>query len=390
MIRSLAASFVMSASLLALTGCGQTGEQSDGAGPGQVEPGSETLVLNEVATGFDFPWGIAFLPEGGFLVSEREGQVSYVAQGATTGKPVSGTPEALIAGQGGYLDIVLDPDFAQNRFVYLSYSKGSKDENSTAVLRARLADDNMSFEDGEDIFVAPTRRATSDHYGGRLMFLPDGTLLVSLGDGFRYKEEAQNPENSHGTIFRINSDGSIPDDNPFVDGENGLPGVYSFGHRNVQGLAYDPEIDIIYAHEHGPQGGDEVNILDPGANYGWPAITYGVDYDGSVITPKTEAPGMEQPIVKWVPSIAPSGMVFYTGDKYPEWTGDLLVTALVGQKIQRIDLEKGRVKGEYRLFDEEGMRFRHIAQGPDGYLYVLVDNVEAPILRIERKAALQE
>lgn len=379
---------LLGAASVSLVACGagerDTSAETQTTSPAVSTSGSGTnYKLVEVASGFDMPWGIAFLPEGGFLVSQREGKVSYVAPVADTGANVSGVPEALIEGQGGLLGIALDPAFEDNRFVYLAYSKGSKSENATAVMKARLSDDHSSFENAEDIFVAPTKRATSAHFGGRLLFLPDGTLLVSLGDGFRYMDEAQNPQNSHGTIFRINTDGSFPADNPFADGENGLPGVYSYGHRNVQGLAYDPASDTIYEHEHGPKGGDEINILEPGLNYGWPKITYGVNYDGTIITRETEAPGMEQPIVKWVPSIAPSGMVFYTGDRYPEWDGDLLVTALAGMKIQRVDLEKGRVKGEEALFEDEARRFRHIALGPDGYLYVLPDEPDAPVLRIE-------
>ena len=340
-------------------------------------------VLKEVATGFDFPWGIAFLPDGGFLVSERDGYLSYVAAGEMKGRRLEGVPTALVNGQGGVFDIILDPNFTENRTVYLSYAKGSGDANSTAIFKAQLNEEMTAIENGADIFVAPTKRATSFHFGGRMTFLGDGTLMMGLGDGFRYMKDAQSPMNSHGTIIRINTDGSIPADNPYADGESGLPVVYSYGHRNVQGLAYDAASDTIYAHEHGPKGGDEINIVEPGLNYGWPEITYGVNYDGTIITTKTEAPGMEQPILKWVPSIAPSGMVFYTGDQYPEWTGDLLVSALAGSKIQRVDLEKGRVKGEEALFEDFGERFRQIAQSPDGYLYVLVDGLEASIYRIE-------
>lgn len=382
---------LLGAASLSLAACGAGGNGTKAQATDQVSTDTSPAVgaqyeLVEIASGFDMPWGIAFLPEGGFLVSQREGLVSYVAPGANIGAEIAGGPEALISGQGGYLGIALDPGFQENRLVYLAYSKGTKSENSTAVMKARLSEDHSSFENAEDIFVAPTMRATSAHFGGRLLFLPDGTLLISLGDGFRYMDEAQNPQNSHGTIFRINTDGSFPADNPFADGEGGLPGVFSYGHRNVQGLAYDPASDTIYEHEHGPKGGDEINILEPGLNYGWPKITYGVNYDGSIITRDTEAPGMEQPIVKWVPSIAPSGMVFYTGDRYPEWDGDLLVTALAGMKIQRVDLDKGRVKGEEALFEDAGFRFRHIALGPDGYLYVLPDDIEAPIFRIEAAA----
>lgn len=340
-------------------------------------------MLVPVATGFDYPWGIAFLPEGGFLVSEREGRLSYVAPGATTGQAVTGAPDTLVGGQGGYFGLVTDPDFERNRLVYLAYAKGKKSSNSTAVYKARLSPDATALQDGSDVFVARTRRATQAHYGGRLLFMPDDTLMISLGEGYSYRDDAQNPGNTHGTIIRIKTDGSIPADNPFADGVDGLAEVWSYGHRNVQGLAYDAAHETLYSMEHGPKGGDEINIEKPAANYGWPVITYGVNYDGTVITDKTEAPGMEQPVVKWVPSIAPGGLVFYTGDTYPAWKGDLLAAALAGMKIQRVDLEDGDVIGEEALFEDAGMRFRHIAQGPDGFLYVLSDEIGGTVYRIE-------
>lgn len=380
---------LLGSTMLAACGSGETGgapAQSDETTSAITSSAGESKAgyqLVEAASGFDFAWGLAFLPDGGMLVSEREGQVRYVAPGATSGTDVSGGPETLVAGQGGYLDIAIDPEFESNRFVYLSYSKGTKSENATALMKARLSDDNLTFENPVDIYVAPTKRATSAHYGGRLLFLPDNTLLLGLGDGFRYMDEAQNPQNSHGTVMRLNRDGSAPDDNPFVGSGEGLDTVYSFGHRNVQGLAYDAATDTIYESEHGPKGGDEINILEPSLNYGWPTITYGVNYDGSIITTQTEAPGMEQPIVKWVPSIAPSSIAFVTSDRYPDWQGDILTSALAGSKIQRVDLDKGRVRGEEALFTDEGVRFRLVKEAPDGFLYVTIDDFDAPIYRIE-------
>lgn len=388
MIRSYTLLAAVSAIVLASCGNGsgdvsaETRVQSEAA---NVTSSQTAYELVEIASGFEMPWGIAFLPDGSFLVSEREGFVSYVAPGEKTGNRLTGVPTALVNGQGGVLDIALDPDFEANRNVYLSYSKGSRQENATALFKAVLSEDRTALEDGRDIYWAPSKRGTSLHYGGSLLFLPDGTLLLGLGDGFRYMDEAQNPKNSHGTIVRLNSDGSVPADNPFADGKDGLAEVYSYGHRNVQGLAYDAATDTIYESEHGPMGGDEVNILEPGKNYGWPKITYGVNYNGTIITTETEAPGMEQPIVKWVPSIAPSSIAFYSGDKYPEWKGDILTSALAGSKIQRIDLDKGRVRGEEAFFEGSGQRFRNISQGPNGYLYVLVDDIEGVIYRIEAK-----
>lgn len=375
---------MLTSSALALalmtSACG--GEQS---GPQQTTEVTSTTSyeLELVAEGFDMPWGIAFLPEGGMLVSERDGRVSYVAPGATSGIEIANAPEAYVAGQGGMFDVVLDLDFASNRIVYVSYAKGSAEANGTAVFRARLSEDGTTFEDGGDIFVVNNMRATPAHYGGRMLPLPDGTLVLTLGEGFRYMQDAQDPMSDLGTIVRMNLDGSVPADNPFADGVDGLPHVWSYGHRNVQGIVFDEDTGRMYSMEHGPMGGDEINIEIAGANYGWPAITYGVNYDGSIITTETEAPGMEQPIVVWVPSIAPGGLELYTGDVYPDWKGDLFAAALAGSKIQRVDLnEAGEVVGEEALLEDFGARFRQIAQGPDGYLYVTTDEIDGGVYRI--------
>lgn len=376
---------------IALAACGQTEAPVSNEAAQAVEivvaPTSEppSYELVEVATGFQFPWGFAMLPDGSFLVGERDGYVSFVSAGTSERQLVSGGPEALVIGQGGTMGVALDPDFETNRFVYIAYAKGTRSENSTAIFKAKLSADGLTLEDGDDVYVAPAKRDTGRHFGGRLLFLPDGTLLLGLGDGGRYQDESQNPMNSHGTIVRINADGSIPADNPFADGQGGHPSVYTYGNRNVQGLAFDPETNTVYANEHGPKGGDEINVIEPGNNYGWPAITYGVNYNGTIITTKTEAPGMEQPLVMWNPSIAPGGMVFVTSDKYPEWKGDLLTSALAGSKLQRVDLEDGKVVKEVSYFEEFAERLRHIAQGPDGNLYVLVDGVDAGVYRIDRK-----
>ena len=238
---------------------------------------------------------------------------------------------------------------------------------------------------------AGTPRETSYHFGGRLAFLPDGTLIVTMGEGFRYMEEAQNPMNYHGTIARINTDGSIPQDNPFASGDEGAPAVWSYGHRNVQGLVWDETREILWAHEHGPKGGDELNVIEAGNNYGWPEITYGVNYDGTIITDQTEAEGMEQPVVKWVPSIAPSGMALVSGREWSDWEGDLIVAAMngpKGQKLVRVDLdEAGTVLGTEDMLADLETPFRDVAIGPDGALYAATANMEGVIYRVERTAA---
>ncbi|WP_084397552.1 PQQ-dependent sugar dehydrogenase [Henriciella aquimarina] len=351
-------------------------------------PVPETLTskdgytLTPVTGGLTFPWDMVFLPSGDMLVSERDGHIRIIRDGELVAEPIAGTPEPLVEGQGGYFAMALDPDFAANRTLYLAYAKGTSEENTTAVIKGTLSEDLSSLNDVQEIF-AGTPRATTYHYGGRLAFLPDGTLIVTLGEGFRYMDEAQNPMNYHGTIVRINPDGSIPEDNPYASGEEGAPAVWSYGHRNVQGLVWDETREILWAHEHGPKGGDELNIIEPGKNYGWPEITFGVNYDGTIISEKTKAPGMEQPVVKWVPSIAPSGMTLLGGAEWADWDGDLIVAAMngpKGQKLVHVDLdEAGEVLGTEDMLADLEIPFRDVASGPDGRLYAATANMEGVI-----------
>ena len=347
------------------------------------------LELVEVASGLEFPWGMAVLPNGDMLVTEREGRLRIMRGGELDPTPISGMPDdAYIDGQGGYLDVALDPDFEDNRRVFVSYSQGTREENRTAVIRARLSDDATALEGVEEIFAAdmPEKRG-GGHFGSRFAFLNDGSMLVTLGDGFRWMSEAQEIDNHFGKIVRIYRDGTVPDDNPFADQEGPAAKVWSYGHRNVQGLAYDAERNIVYAHEHGPKGGDELNIITPGTNYGWPEITYGVNYDGSIITTETEREGMAQPEVKWVPSIAPSGMVLYQGDAYPDWQGDLLIGAMNGPeglKLVRIDLdENGQVAGKEDLLTDKGVAYRDVEVGADGKLYLATTDLDGRIYRLD-------
>ena len=357
------------AAALVLAACGSAAENTP------TVSSDVKLKLTPIVTEAEFPWGMAFLPNGDLLFTEKEGGLKYVAGGEGTPTPVSGLPPAYTEGQAGYLGIALDPDFATNRQVYISYSKGDDAANGAAIIHGRLSDDGSALEDVTEIFWAD-RRDTAYHYGSRLQFASDGTLYATLGEGFKYMEMAQDPKITHGSIIRINKDGSIPADNPFADGAVGNPAVWSYGHRNEQGLYYDAETDTLYETEHGPKGGDEFNIIKKGANYGWPKITYGVNYDGTIITDQTEAEGMEQPLTYWVPSIAPSGLTKLTSDVYPGWKGDMFTGGMngpAGLKLVRIDMED-------LLVDEYPIR--DVIQGPDGHLYVATKDMDG-IFRVD-------
>jgi aldose sugar dehydrogenase len=333
---------------------------------------SDTKVKLEPLVAAEQPWGMVFLADGGLLFTEKEGGLKYLAPGGPASAPVTGLPPALVADQGGYLGLALDPDFAASRLVYVSLSSGTPEANSTLVVRGRLSDDHTALENVEELFRGDLRDTTY-HYGSRLAFGNDGTLFVTIGEGYKYMDLAQDPKTTHGKIIRINPDGSIPSDNPFADGTAGNPAVWSYGHRNMQGLYFDTVSGTLWETEHGPKGGDELNIITRGANYGWPKVTYGVNYDGTVITEATEAGGITAPQTYWVPSIAPSGLTMLTSDVYPGWKGDLFVGGMNGPSglvLVRIDLEGGKVVGKEDLLREASQSFRDVVQGPDGYLYV--------------------
>lgn len=336
-----------------------------------------------VASGLAHPWGMTFLPGGEILVTERDGRLRVVRDGELLPEPVSGLPRMFVSGQGGLLDVALDPDHADNRLIYFSYAGGRSGNAGTEVARGRLDLERMALEDVETIFRVEPKTGGSAHYGSRLQFAPDGTLYITLGDRYTFMDEAQSLENHLGTIVRINPDGSVPEDNPFVGRDGAKPEIFSYGHRNVQGIAMRPGTSTIWAHEHGPRGGDELNILKAGANYGWPEITYGIDYSGAIISEKTEAPGMEKPVVYWDPSIAPSGMTFYDGDAFPEWRGDIFMGALAHRHLRRLEMDGDEVVGQEELLGELGARIRDVRTGPDGLLYVLTDAADGQILRLE-------
>ncbi len=334
--------------------------------------------LVTVADGLVHPWSMAFLPGGDMLITERPGRLRIVRNGTLLFDPVPGVPEVLAEGQGGLLDVMPHPDFASNHLLYLSYSKPIGDGSSatTAVVRGTFEDDRLS--NVEEIFEAASRGR--GHYGSRLAFDGNGHLFISVGDrqapstGDLEAHPAQDRSNNHGTINRINDDGSIPDDNPFVGESDIRPEIWSYGHRNPQGLIIHPETGDIWATEHGPQGGDELNLIRPGVNYGWPVVGYGVNYgSGSVIHEGTLRDGIQPPIHFWVPSIATAGMMVYTGDRFPAWRGNIFVGGMAGQQLARLTMDGQVVEVEETLLNGLG-RIRDVRQGRDGYIYVAVED----------------
>ncbi len=355
---------------------------------------AQTVRPQTVATGLQHPWALAFLPQGRFLVTERAGRLRVVEADGSLGAPVAGLPVMAVQGQGGLLDVVLDGDFVSNRVLYFCFAEpaATGDGNSTALARARLSEDNTRLLDVRVIFSQQPKFASSAHFGCRIVqgqrdARPDGTLFLTLGDRFRRMADAQTLDNHHGKVVRINKDGSVPADNPFVGRPGARPEIWSYGHRNLQGAALAPD-GQLWVHEHGPQGGDEINLPVAGRNYGWPVITFGENYGGGKIGAGiTNQVGMEPPLHYWVPSIAPSGMVFLTSTRYGQaWRGNLFIGALVGRFLDRIEwrTEGGRVRvvRENRLLTELGERIRDVRQGPDGLLYVLTDSAEARLIRL--------
>ena len=337
--------------------------------------------IETVTAGLEHPWSLAFLPDGRMLVTERVGRLRIIAKdGSLDPEPVVGVPEAFVAAQAGLMEVLPDPDFASNQWLYLSYAYGTEQANNTRLARGRLVDGRL--QDVEVLFSALPAKAGAAHYGGRMAFLPDQTLVLTLGDGFDWREQAQNPANHLGKIVRLNRDGSVPADNPLVGQAGAAAEIYSLGHRNVQGIYYDARLQRLYSHEHGPRGGDELNLIEPGHNYGWPLITYGVDYTGAQISPYTELPGLQQPLLHWTPSVAPSSLTQYRGALFPEWQGDLFASTLAERSVRRIRMLHGKLAGEEILFEELEERIRDVRSGPDGALYLLTDNAQGRVLRV--------
>jgi aldose sugar dehydrogenase len=344
----------------------------------QSQAGSISVVT--VAEGLEQPWGLAFLPDGRMLVTEKEGRLRVVAPDGTLSEPLAGVPEVYDNGQGGLLDVALDPDFAVNQLVYLSFAEPGGEGGGTAVARGKLGAGQLDHV--EVIWRQQPKLDGGQHFGSRLVFLKDGTLIVTLGDR-NQRQYIPDMKAQIGKLVRINRDGSIPKDNPFVGNADYSPDIYSLGHRNVQGATLHPDTGELWTVEHGARGGDEINTPKPGKNYGWPVIAYGREYSGEKIGEGTAKPGLEQPVYYWDPSIAPSGMTFYTGDKFPAWKGNLFVAALKFQLLARLEIEGNRVVREERLLEGMGDRIRDVVQGPDSYLYLLTDEDDGRILRLE-------
>ena len=343
-----------------------------------------TVEMTTLTENLSHPWGMTFLPDGSLLVTERDGILNHISADGSERKEIKGTSEVVARSQGGLLDVNIDPNFEDNGWVYISYSEPDPeggDGNSTAVMRGKI--DGGQWIDGEVVFRQAPKYESGAHFGSRLIFSPEGHLFITLGDRYSRMEDAQTLDNHHGKIVRIWPDGSIPEDNPFVNDDKALDEIWSYGHRNVQGADIHPETGELWTIEHGPQGGDEVNIPEAGKNYGWPIVTYGEDYGGGEIGIGTHKEGMEQPFYYWLPSIATAGSIFYTGEPFKHWQGDLLVTALRGQMISRLDLQDGRMIHEERLFDGDiDFRIRDIEQGPDGMLYILTDEDNGRLVKL--------
>ncbi len=375
------------AAAIALTACASSKM------PAQIatqQAGAVSFNVVSVVDDLKFPLSMAFLPDGEMLVTEKAGTLRRVKNGVLNPTPVTGVPAVYSRGQGGLHEVAVHPDFATNNIIYLSYSKALEGGNfTTALARARLQ--GNALVDMKEIFVAQTSSRAGQHYGGRIAFDKEGFLYLSVGDrgappsGDLEAHPAQNPGNHQGTIVRLHDDGRVPADNPFVGQAGKLPEIWSYGHRNPQGLIVHPTSGAIFDAEHGPRGGDELNLVQKGKNYGWPVITYGINYSGTPITEERSRPGMEQPVKYWVPSIATSGLIVYTGDKFPAWKGSLFVGGLAGEQVARVTLNGNTFKSEETLLKGVVGRVRDISQGTDGFIYLAIDKDGGPgsILRLE-------
>lgn len=340
----------------------------------------EPFTTYVVASGLEHPWGVAFLPDSRILVTERPGRLRLIENGRLNPKPIKGLPDITAVGQGGLLDIILHPDYEKNGWLYFSYSASGAGGIGTEVARARL--DGMKLKDVQVLFRMQPKSSGGRHFGSRLVIDGDNYLYISVGDRGE-RPRAQRLDDHAGSIIRLHDDGRVPKDNPFVDRKDAKPEIYSYGHRNPQGLTLHPHTGAVWQHEHGPQGGDELNLIQKGRNYGWPVITYGVNYViGTKIGEGTHKEGMEQPLYYWDPSIAPSGMDFYTGDKWPQWRGNLFIGALKFELLVRLELDGTKVVRETRLLEGELGRIRDVRTGPDGYLYLLTDQENGKLVRL--------
>lgn len=337
-------------------------------------PESELTTANYeyemVVPELQIPWGFTFLPDGSMLITEKSGKLIHFKDGKK--QEVSGAPDVYNRGQGGFLDVVLHPDYENNAWIYFTYSskEGEGDGGNTALMRAKL--NNNQLTDKKVLYKASPNTTKGQHFGSRIAFDEEGYLYFSAGERGARDVNPQDITRDNGKIYRLNPDGSVPSDNPFVDEPNAVEAIYSYGHRNPQGMIYNPETGEIWVHEHGPQGGDEINVIKKGQNYGWPVVTYGENYDGTPITDERSRPNMQSPIYYWLPSIAPSGFAFVTSDKYPELKGDLLIGSLKFQYLEHLSLDGKTVTAREKLLDGIG-RLRDVRQGPDGFIYAAVE-----------------
>jgi aldose sugar dehydrogenase len=359
-------------------------------GPAQASPQPRSIdgniAVETVASGLEHPWGLAFLPDGRILVTERPGRLRIVDTSGRLSEPLGGVPAVQAVSQGGLLDVAIDPDFAQNQLVYLSFSEpGEGGVSGTSVARGRLG--NGRLENVQVIYRQEPKVRSGGHYGSRLVFSRDGKLFITQGDrqSGSFRQQAQQLSSGIGKIVRVNRDGSIPSDNPFVGRTDARPEIWSLGHRNAQAAALHPETGELWTVEHGAAGGDELNRPEKGKNYGWPVITYGRDYSGGSIGEGAQREGMEQPVYYWDPVIAPSGMTFYTGDRYPGWKGSAFVGGMGSRALVRLTIENGRVTREERYLGDLGARIRDVQQGPDGLLYLVTDDDNGRVLRVVPK-----
>jgi len=371
MIRASLCAIAASAALV--TGAsGATKTFPSSTGPIQVET---------VVDGLQHPWALAFLPDGRMLVTERAGRIRVITPDGKMSPPVAGLPKVFARSQGGLLDVVVDRGFSQNRTIYFCYAEPFGSGARTALARARLADEPY-IENLRVIFRQEGPPSTGNHFGCRIVQMPDNNLFLTMGDHFTPRDEAQNLANHLGKIVRIAPDGSVPNDNPFTGRRGAKPEIWSYGHRNSQGAALNPSSGKLWMHEHGPRGGDEINIPQAGKNYGWPVIGFGIDYSGAKIHEGTSKPGMEQPIRQWTPVIAPSGMAFYTADLFPQWKNNLFIGGLASQALVRLELDGEQVTKEERLLQDMRQRIRDVRVGPDGALWLLTDSANGQLLRL--------
>jgi len=341
---------------------------------GVVESQVQRFVVDTIVTGLDVPWGLTFLPNGDLLISERSG-ILYRFSNGKLSAPIEGLPELMAKGQGGLLDLILHPDYQKNGWIYISYSalntKSEKVIGNTAIMRAKLNGNKLT--DQQVIFKGTPDTDRGHHFGCKMAFDSKGHLFFGIGDRGQHYDFPQKLDNTNGKIHRINDDGTIPKDNPFVKAKGALASIYSYGHRNPQGTSIDPLTGDVWVSEHGPRGGDELNLVKPGLNYGWPVICYGINYDGSILTELTEKEGMEQPVYYWLPSIAPCGMTFLTGDRYKKWKNNLFIGSLRFQYLERVVINKQSVMHTEKLLEGVG-RVRNVVVGPDGLIYVAIEN----------------